>query len=308
MEPLTEEEKRLLLAEIIKNSQLDVKILGRFIKSNRIEPNWMRMQLPAGRPMADCMRAVDGLDIKPRGRKRKVTYKEEPDSQSSKEAPSSSSQDLPPLPRPSGPSRHVPILPRPSSTEPHEPPSSQSTAPQPKRKRGRPLYAGREAAGHQPVLLRNIAPKPSEEPRREPPRQLQPTNGPAPRAILPKAYREVPHQGAVPPSSQVPPVQHRNVGPATTSYYPPISTHPRPAVARRNARRQLLGIENGLQGPVIQRLAEPSPLRPRSLSGVPRMSTEDASPGFRLQPRGDDRPPAGKSRLSRASSERPSSK
>lgn len=66
MEPFTEEEKvcyhpswclgianivflkRLLLAEIIKNSQLDVKILGRFIKSNRIDPNWMRMQLPAG--------------------------------------------------------------------------------------------------------------------------------------------------------------------------------------------------------------------------------------------------------------------
>ncbi|KAJ4192140.1 hypothetical protein NW755_004271 [Fusarium falciforme] len=92
MEPFTEEEKRLLLAEIIKNSQLDVKILGRFIKSNRIEPNWMRMQLPGGRPMVDCMRAVDGLDIKPRGRKRKVTYKEEPDSQSGKEAASTTNR------------------------------------------------------------------------------------------------------------------------------------------------------------------------------------------------------------------------
>ncbi|KAJ3461658.1 hypothetical protein MRS44_010211 [Fusarium solani] len=308
MEPFTEEEKRLLLAEIIKNSQLDVKILGRFIKSNRIEPNWMQMQLPAGRPMADCMRAVDGLDIKPRGRKRKVTYKEEPDSQSGKEAASTSSQELPPLPRPSVPSRHVPILPRPSSTESRESPSSQPTAPLPKRKRGRPLYAGREAVGHQPAILRHIAPKPSEEPRREQPRQLQPANGPAPRAILPKVYREVPHQGAIPPSSQVPHVQQPNVGPAATSYYPPISTNPRPAVARRNARRQLLGLENGLQGPMIQRLAEPSPLRPRSLSGVQRVTTDDASSGFRLQPRADDRATAGKSRRTRASSERSSSK
>ncbi|KAM0436048.1 hypothetical protein ACHAPT_002940 [Fusarium lateritium] len=147
MEPFTEDEKRLLLAEIIKNSQLDVKILGRFIKSNRIEPNWMQMSLPAGRPMAQCMRAVDGLDIKPRGRKRKVTYKEDPDSQSSKEPPSSSSQELPPLPRPSIASKHVPILPRPSSSGSLESPLSQPAAPLPKRKRGRPLYAGREVSG-----------------------------------------------------------------------------------------------------------------------------------------------------------------
>lgn len=197
--------------------------------------------------MADCMRAVDGLDIKPRGRKRKVTYKEEPDSQSGKEAASTSSQELPPLPRPSVPSRHVPILPRPSSTESRESPSSQPPAPLPKRKRGRPMYSGREASGHQPALLRHIAPKPSDELRREQPRQLQPANGPAPRAILPKVYREGPYQGAVPPSSQVPHAQQLGVGPAATSYYPPISTNPRPAVARRNARRQLLGLENGIQ-------------------------------------------------------------
>ncbi|KAJ4307875.1 hypothetical protein N0V84_012439 [Fusarium piperis] len=308
MEPFTEEEKRLLLAEIIKNSQLDVKILGRFIKSNRIEPNWMQMQLPAGRSMAQCMRAVDGLDIKPRGRKRKVTYKEEPDSQSSREAPSSSSQELPPLPRPSVPSKHVPILPRPSSTGSLESPLSQPTEPLPKKKRGRPVYAGREVAGYQPIIPRPIAPKPSEEPRREHPRYLQPANGPAPRTILPKVHREVAHQGAIPPSSQAPRAQQPGVGPVATSYYSPISTNPRPAVARRNARRQLLGLEDGLQGPMIQRLAEPSPLRPRSLSGVPRATTEDASPSFRLQPRGDDRTATRKSRLSRASSERPSSK
>ncbi|KAL2680916.1 hypothetical protein Neosp_008519 [[Neocosmospora] mangrovei] len=308
MEPFTEEEKRLLLAEIIKNSQLDVKILGRFIKSNRIDPNWMRMQLPAGRHMTDCMRAVDGLDIKPRGRKRKVTYKEEPDSQSGKEAASTSSQELPPLPRPAIPSRHVPILPRPSSTESRLSPSSQPPAPPPKRKRGRPMYSGREASGHQPALLRHIAPKPSDELRREQPRQLQPANGPAPRAILPKVYRDGPYQGAAPPSSQVTYTQQPGGGPAVTSYYPPISTNPRPAVARRNARRQLLGLENGIPGPPIQRLPEPSPLRPQSLGGVQRVTTEDASSGFRLQPRGDDRATAGKSRRSRASSERSRSK
>lgn len=197
--------------------------------------------------MALCMRAVDGLDIKPRGRKRKVTYKEEPDSQSGKEAPSSSSQELPPLPRHSVPSKHVPILPRPSSTGSFESPLSQPTEPLPKKKRGRPLYAGREVAGYQPVIPRPIAPKPSEDLRREVHRHLQPANGPAPRAILPKLYREVPHQGAVPPSSQAPRAQQLGVGPVATSYYPPISTNPRPAVARRNARRQLLGLENGLE-------------------------------------------------------------
>ncbi|KAJ4254633.1 hypothetical protein NW757_004966 [Fusarium falciforme] len=122
------------------------------------KPNWMRMQLPGGRPMVDCMRAVDGLDIKPRGRKRKVTYKEEPDSQSGKEAASTSSQELPPLPRPSVPSRHVPILPRPSSTESRESPSSQPTAPLPKRKRGRPLYA--DSCNRQTALpLAQFSPK-----------------------------------------------------------------------------------------------------------------------------------------------------
>ncbi|KAK1691231.1 hypothetical protein BDP55DRAFT_690201 [Colletotrichum godetiae] len=55
----TEEEKRFILAEAIKNSSLDVGLLVGFLKTHNVEPDWLKMQLPSGRTMEQCL-AVTG--------------------------------------------------------------------------------------------------------------------------------------------------------------------------------------------------------------------------------------------------------
>ncbi|KAK2064508.1 hypothetical protein LY76DRAFT_612143 [Colletotrichum caudatum] len=55
----TEEEKRFILAEAIKTSNLDVSLLSGFLKIHRVEPDWLKMQLPSGRTMEQCL-AVTG--------------------------------------------------------------------------------------------------------------------------------------------------------------------------------------------------------------------------------------------------------
>ncbi|WQF75927.1 hypothetical protein CDEST_00941 [Colletotrichum destructivum] len=51
----TEEEKRFILAEVIKTSHLDVGLLVGFLKTHAIEPDWLKMQLPSGRTMGQCI-------------------------------------------------------------------------------------------------------------------------------------------------------------------------------------------------------------------------------------------------------------
>ncbi|EFQ28582.1 uncharacterized protein GLRG_03726 [Colletotrichum graminicola M1.001] len=55
----TEEEKRFILAEAIKTSNLDVGLLAGFLKTHKVEPDWLKMQLPSGRTMEQCL-AVTG--------------------------------------------------------------------------------------------------------------------------------------------------------------------------------------------------------------------------------------------------------
>ncbi|KZL71120.1 hypothetical protein CT0861_09110 [Colletotrichum tofieldiae] len=55
----TEEEKRFILAEVIKTSDLDVGLLVGFLNTHNIEPDWLKMQLPSGRTMGQCL-AVTG--------------------------------------------------------------------------------------------------------------------------------------------------------------------------------------------------------------------------------------------------------
>ncbi|GKT53448.1 hypothetical protein ColTof4_05630 [Colletotrichum tofieldiae] len=43
----TEEEKRFILAEVIKTSDLDVGLLVGFLNTHNIEPDWLKMQLPS---------------------------------------------------------------------------------------------------------------------------------------------------------------------------------------------------------------------------------------------------------------------
>ncbi|KAK3322426.1 hypothetical protein B0H66DRAFT_203403 [Apodospora peruviana] len=55
----TDEEKRFLLAEMIKYSHMDVNTLVEFIKLHEIQPEWMSFHLPRGRNMNECYRAAD---------------------------------------------------------------------------------------------------------------------------------------------------------------------------------------------------------------------------------------------------------
>ncbi|KAL2257950.1 hypothetical protein VTK26DRAFT_8928 [Humicola hyalothermophila] len=55
----TDVEKRFILAEMVKVSQLDVGVLVDFIKSHGVQPNWLDMQLPGGRNMNQCLRAAE---------------------------------------------------------------------------------------------------------------------------------------------------------------------------------------------------------------------------------------------------------
>ncbi|KAK0732771.1 hypothetical protein B0T21DRAFT_200982 [Apiosordaria backusii] len=57
----TDDEKRFVLAEMIKASHLDVGVLVNLIKSHEIQPDWLSMQLPGGRNMYQCIRAAETM-------------------------------------------------------------------------------------------------------------------------------------------------------------------------------------------------------------------------------------------------------
>ncbi|KAI0017316.1 hypothetical protein F4780DRAFT_610944 [Xylariomycetidae sp. FL0641] len=57
----SDDEKRFVLAEMVKVSTIDVHTLVEFIRAHNIEPNWMSMQLPGGRNMNQCLGAVDNM-------------------------------------------------------------------------------------------------------------------------------------------------------------------------------------------------------------------------------------------------------
>ncbi|OHF00165.1 hypothetical protein CORC01_04573 [Colletotrichum orchidophilum] len=57
----TEEEKRFILAESIKNSSLDVSLLVGFLKTHNVEPDWLKMQLPSGRTMGQCLAVTEHM-------------------------------------------------------------------------------------------------------------------------------------------------------------------------------------------------------------------------------------------------------
>lgn len=61
--PFTDAEKRFVLAEMIKVSHIDINALVNFVKSYDFQPDWFSMQLPNGRNMNQCMRAVQAMDM-----------------------------------------------------------------------------------------------------------------------------------------------------------------------------------------------------------------------------------------------------
>ncbi|CRK21784.1 hypothetical protein BN1708_013219, partial [Verticillium longisporum] len=58
----TDDEKRFILSEMIKQSRLDVDILVNLIKGfKEFEPDWLKMPLPHGRTVNQCLEAADAM-------------------------------------------------------------------------------------------------------------------------------------------------------------------------------------------------------------------------------------------------------
>ncbi|ROT40366.1 hypothetical protein SODALDRAFT_94949 [Sodiomyces alkalinus F11] len=60
--PFTDDEKRFILCEMIKQSKLDVDVLVNLVKSRNIEPDWwFSMHLPHGRTINQCLEAASDM-------------------------------------------------------------------------------------------------------------------------------------------------------------------------------------------------------------------------------------------------------
>ncbi|KAL2156407.1 hypothetical protein VTH82DRAFT_1152 [Thermothelomyces myriococcoides] len=59
--PFNDNEKRFLLAEMIKVSSMDVGVLVDLIRSHGIQPDWMNMQLPGRRTVGQCLHAAETM-------------------------------------------------------------------------------------------------------------------------------------------------------------------------------------------------------------------------------------------------------
>ncbi|KID73199.1 uncharacterized protein G6M90_00g087180 [Metarhizium brunneum] len=158
----TQDEKRFVLAEIIKSSTVKIDLLLAFINTNRVDPDWMRMQLPLGRNMNQCMQVVEHMGGPSSNSKRLSTSSQgepvlkEADSSVAGDTTSLNTQHLSP-PVSNVP---VPILPRPSKgleqNQVAMPPPQSTTKP---KKRGRPSRADKAKRDLRPNLPPHIAPR-----------------------------------------------------------------------------------------------------------------------------------------------------
>ncbi|KAJ9154760.1 hypothetical protein NKR23_g2433 [Pleurostoma richardsiae] len=209
----TDDEKRFLLAEMIKVSHIDIRALVEFIESFNAQPDWFSMQLPGGRNMNQCFQAAESMFNAPMQPPPITTLKRKSLSDQAAEQQAApkrlammASPIEPPLTLAQPPAqRNVNIQPRPSPTSSSAAPNGYSvfhstvsapanTGPPPAtRKRGRPSKADKEAwqartSGFQHINYAPISPAPiAPAPQ---PRQVSVTaSGPPP---VPPAYRVSP--------------------------------------------------------------------------------------------------------------------
>ncbi|KAI1020056.1 hypothetical protein LB503_006409 [Fusarium chuoi] len=277
MEPFNDQEKRHLLAEIIKHSQLDVQYLEDIVR--HIEPNWMQMQLPNGRNMAQCMETAQNMYIGQRGTKRKAS-EEESSTQNSNDGHLPSNQALSLLSQPS-PAQNSPanfqrqpaMTPRSHLQQPQQPEQP------PKKKKGRPAYAGRDVTSQRPFNPRPIAPKPSaKNPQNS--HSVFRTIAPAPQAVLPPRPPGSLHS-TYKGLSRALPVEFRNAHGNLDAYRPSIT----PSSGMLQPKQTAGTLDHIPHGEQMSN-------RPRSLSeAVPRVQKQEDSPNNRsssLQPIGTD--------------------
>ncbi|OAQ68099.1 hypothetical protein VFPPC_13619 [Pochonia chlamydosporia 170] len=161
----TRDEKRFVLAEIIKSSTVDIDNLLAFIVANHVNPDWMSMQLPLveGRNMNQCMKVIESMGGPTSSPKRPSTSSQGElgsrgtNSSVAGDTTGSSAQHLSP------PMVNVPvaILPRPANRPDHGPVATPPTPPSATRpkKRGRPSRADKAKRDLRPNLPPRIAPR-----------------------------------------------------------------------------------------------------------------------------------------------------
>ncbi|KAG8668727.1 hypothetical protein FPOAC2_08031 [Fusarium poae] len=163
MQPFSEQEKRQLLTEIVKHSQIDNHQLYRILGYFNVAPNWYHLALPNGRTLAQCQAtlAMIGNEVAAQGTKRKAPG----DGQNSECGNGV---------QPSGPHEHQ-AQPQPTAAQnpqmnvqhqsamPTNPQQYQYQPGPPPKKKGRPAYAGRNAMGQQPFNPRALAPMPNQQ-------------------------------------------------------------------------------------------------------------------------------------------------
>ncbi|KAH7143931.1 hypothetical protein EDB81DRAFT_884526 [Dactylonectria macrodidyma] len=159
----TDEEKRFLLAEMIKANCLEIEVIRRFVKAHVVEPNWMQMQLPLGRNMDQCVQAADQLGFKHHHAwlKRRMSGDQSEPAAKRIALPGNTEQPAAMFAGvPSTAPTHVAILPRPANNTAEIPSTISPQAPPPTapKKKGRPARA--DKARFRPILPQHIAPAP----------------------------------------------------------------------------------------------------------------------------------------------------
>ncbi|KAH6990017.1 hypothetical protein EDB80DRAFT_729363 [Ilyonectria destructans] len=144
----TDEEKRFLLAEMIKASELEVEVIGKFVNDHVAKPNWMQMQLPLEQlgfkhQHPGLKRKMPGDQSEPAAKRITLPGNTEPTATLA--AVPSTSLDI--LAHLATNSAEIPSMKAPQASPP--------TAP---KKTGRPARA--DNARFRPILPKNLAPAP----------------------------------------------------------------------------------------------------------------------------------------------------
>ncbi|PTB67840.1 hypothetical protein BBK36DRAFT_18265 [Trichoderma citrinoviride] len=231
------EEKRFVLAEMIKCSTVDIERLARFVEVNVLDPKWITMQIPSGRNLEQCMQVADSLSSAP-GYRSAMSQNDHLTGSSMNHArqmaPRMSPGGQTPGAMPTSPGLMSPWQQHPDGVEDRRvhaleaPPGDQAP-----KKRGRPPRVDRKTAA--PPRLANIAPKP-------PPLSPGPNT---PRTILPATPRQAeaqnpqpqPSARALPPLDSPPARKKRRTATGATSVTtsPPLPPASAPAPAPASA-------------------------------------------------------------------------
>ncbi|KAF5230040.1 hypothetical protein FAUST_10020 [Fusarium austroamericanum] len=163
MEPFNEHEKRQLLTEIIKHSQIDNHQLYRFIGGSSVAPNWFHLALPNGRTLAQCQMtlATMGKEVSAQGIKRKAPG-DGPSNEAGNGVQTPGSQE-PEVQAQSGTVQSSHMSVQHQSAMPMNQQQYQYQSGPPPKKKGRPAYSGRNAMGQRPFNPRLLAPMPGQQ-------------------------------------------------------------------------------------------------------------------------------------------------